>query len=99
MSSHDDVEAGRRRWQQRYDEALAKGRVRDADFTTLSGSEVQPVYGPPPGVDDPRMDRIGWPGSTPSPAGSTRRATAVAPGPSGSSRASAAPSRPTSATG
>ena len=31
----------RERWQERY----AKSRVRDADFTTLSGMEVEPVYG------------------------------------------------------
>ena len=36
----------RSRWQQRYDAALAAGRVRDADFTTLSGLEVEPAYGP-----------------------------------------------------
>src|SRR5215207_9721320 len=36
----------RQRWQQRYDDALARGQVRDADFTTLSGVEVDPVYGP-----------------------------------------------------
>src|SRR5215831_2151008 len=36
---------GRLRWQRRYDQA----RIRDADFTTLSGLEVDPVYGPPPG--------------------------------------------------
>ena len=38
--------SGRARWQQRYYAALAKGLVRDADFTTLSGVQVDPVYGP-----------------------------------------------------
>ncbi|MBM7790481.1 acyl-CoA mutase large subunit family protein [Tenggerimyces flavus] len=57
----EDIEAGRERWQARYDAA----RKRDADFTTLSAVEVQPVYGPPPGADDPRFDRIGWPGEYP----------------------------------
>src|SRR3954449_11007607 len=57
----EQIAAGRKRWQERYDAA----RVREADFTTLSGSEVQPVYGPPEGVDDPRMERIGWPGEYP----------------------------------
>ncbi|MEO8829923.1 methylmalonyl-CoA mutase family protein [Lapillicoccus sp.] len=37
---------GAARWQSRYDDALAQGRVRTADFTTLSGDEVEPVYGP-----------------------------------------------------
>src|SRR3954464_11742930 len=42
----------RHRWQQRY----AASRVRDADFTTLSGSEVEPAYG----TDDSE-----WPGEFP----------------------------------
>lgn len=61
----EQIEAGRRRWQERYDAALAAGAVRDADFTTLSGMEVDPVYGPPEGATDPRMERIGWPGEFP----------------------------------
>jgi methylmalonyl-CoA mutase N-terminal domain/subunit len=57
----DEIAAGRARWQARYDAA----RKRDADFTTLSGASVQPVYGPPPGVDHPGFERIGWPGEYP----------------------------------
>src|SRR5213592_4163993 len=57
----EEIAAGRSRWQQRYDAA----RKREADFTTLSGTEVEPVYGPPEGVADPRMERIGWPGEFP----------------------------------
>jgi methylmalonyl-CoA mutase N-terminal domain/subunit len=56
-----DGSAGRRRWQARYDAS----RVRDVDFTTLSGVEVDPVYGPPEGSVDPRLPRIGWPGEYP----------------------------------
>ncbi|MDT5037121.1 MAG: isobutyryl-CoA mutase large subunit [Micromonosporaceae bacterium] len=56
-----DIEAGRERWQRRYDAAYK----RDADFTTLSGVGVDPVYGPPPGVDVPGFERIGWPGEYP----------------------------------
>jgi len=59
------IDEGRKRWQFRYDEAQAKGRVRDADFTTLSGVEVEPVYGPPAGTDIPGFERIGWPGEFP----------------------------------
>jgi methylmalonyl-CoA mutase N-terminal domain/subunit len=55
------IEAGRERWQRRFDAA----RKRDADFTTLSGMAVDPVYGPPPGVDVPGFERIGWPGEYP----------------------------------
>ena len=60
-----EIEAGRRRWQARLDAAVAAGRVRDTDFTTLSGTEVDPVYGPPEGAGDPRFERIGWPGEYP----------------------------------
>jgi len=52
---------GRARWQHRYDAA----RVRDADFTTLSGLETDPVYGPPDGAVVPGFERIGWPGEYP----------------------------------
>jgi methylmalonyl-CoA mutase N-terminal domain/subunit len=53
----------RARWQARFDDALTAGRVRDADFTTLSGTEVDPVYGPADGAEVD--DRIGWPGEYP----------------------------------
>jgi methylmalonyl-CoA mutase, N-terminal domain len=52
---------GRDRWQQRYDAA----HKRDADFTTLSGVEVAPVYGPADESSYPSFDRIGWPGEFP----------------------------------
>ncbi|HEY4605554.1 MAG TPA: methylmalonyl-CoA mutase family protein, partial [Blastococcus sp.] len=55
----------RRRWQDRYDAALAGGRVRDADFTTLSGVEVDPVYGPADESAVPGFERIGYPGEFP----------------------------------
>jgi methylmalonyl-CoA mutase N-terminal domain/subunit len=56
-----DADQGRLRWQRRYDSS----RRRDADFTTLSGIEVDPVYGPPPGAVVPDFERIGWPGEYP----------------------------------
>ena len=91
----DEIDAGRARWQARYDAA----RKRDADFTTLSGMPVEPVYGPPEGADVPglRADRLAGRVSR-SPAACIRPATAAGPGRSGSSPASATPSRPTSAT-
>jgi isobutyryl-CoA mutase large subunit len=55
------IEQGRRRWQERYDAA----RKRDADFTTLSGDPVAPVYGPRPGDAYEGFERIGWPGEFP----------------------------------
>ena len=65
--------SGADRWQARYDKATARGQVRDADFTTLSGMPVAPVYGPGlHGIPEPqteaereRMERIGWPGEFP----------------------------------
>ncbi|ROO62189.1 methylmalonyl-CoA mutase N-terminal domain/subunit [Micromonospora sp. Llam0] len=57
----EQIAAGRARWQARYDAA----KKRDADFTTLSGTAVDPVYGPPDGADHPGFERIGWPGEYP----------------------------------
>jgi methylmalonyl-CoA mutase N-terminal domain/subunit len=51
-------ENGRARWQRAYDQAAK----RDADFTTISGLEVEPVYGPPGGEP---AERVGWPGEFP----------------------------------
>src|SRR3954447_866395 len=52
---------GHSRWQQRYDAA----RKRDADFPTLSGVELEPVYGPDDEEAVPGFERIGWPGEFP----------------------------------
>jgi len=57
----EQIEAGRARWQER----VARARVRDADFTTLSGSPVEPVYGPAPGDAVAGFEGIGWPGEFP----------------------------------
>src|SRR3954451_20866702 len=46
------TESARSRWQQRYD----RSRVREGDFTTLSGVEVEPAYG----TEDSE-----WPGEFP----------------------------------
>src|ERR1700729_1688413 len=61
MGAEQGPELGRARWQRRYDAA----RLRNADFSTLSGLEVDPVYGPPEGAVVPGFDRIGWPGEFP----------------------------------
>jgi methylmalonyl-CoA mutase, N-terminal domain len=53
------IAEGHARWRARYDAA----RKSERDSTTLSGDEVEPVYGPT-GPDD-RMERIGWPGEYP----------------------------------
>ena len=56
---------GRERWAAAYARAQQAGQVRDVDYTTLSGVEVDPVYGPVDEAADERMDRIGWPGEFP----------------------------------
>jgi methylmalonyl-CoA mutase N-terminal domain/subunit len=60
-----DGRTGRERWAEAYARAQALGQVRDADFTTLSGVEVDPAYGPADESADERMARIGWPGEYP----------------------------------
>ena len=55
----------RARWQQAYDEAIAKGRYVDRDYTTLSGVEVEPVYGPADESAVENFERIGYPGQFP----------------------------------
>ncbi len=50
------ADTARDRWQSRYDAAQDAGRVRDTDFTTLSGMEVAPAYG---------TDESEWPGEFP----------------------------------
>jgi methylmalonyl-CoA mutase N-terminal domain/subunit len=57
--------SGKERWAAAYAQAQARGQVRDADFTTISGLEVDPVYGPDEEDVDRRIDRIGWPGEFP----------------------------------
>src|ERR1700749_1560148 len=52
-------ESGRARWERAYQHA----KKRDADFTTLSGLAVEPVYGPPDGSEP--ADGVGWPGEFP----------------------------------
>src|SRR4029453_17966548 len=56
---------GRDQWAAAYEAAVRRGQVRDRDFTTLSGLELEPVYGPPEGLLDPRVDGVGWPGGFP----------------------------------
>ncbi|OPC81085.1 methylmalonyl-CoA mutase [Embleya scabrispora] len=57
----EDIEEGRRRWQDRYDKVRNDGMRR----TTLSELEVEPVYGPPADQPYAGFERIGWPGEFP----------------------------------
>jgi methylmalonyl-CoA mutase N-terminal domain/subunit len=57
----EEIQAGRERWARRF----AAAGQREADFTTLSGLEVEPVYGPRAGDTYEGFDRIGWPGEYP----------------------------------
>jgi len=55
----EEIAEGRQRWAQAYERA----QTRDADFTTLSGMAVDPLYGPV--AETPGFDRVGWPGEYP----------------------------------
>jgi methylmalonyl-CoA mutase, N-terminal domain len=57
--TEETVGSGRERWQRRFED----GKTRDAEFTTLSGLDVDPVYGPPDGGEPPAS--VGWPGEFP----------------------------------
>src|SRR4026208_755906 len=50
----DTTASARERWEQRY----AASRVREADFTTVSGMPVEPAYGAADGSGE-------WPGGSP----------------------------------
>ena len=85
---------GRLRWQRRYEQS----RIRDAEFSTLSGLEVEPVYGPPDGAAVPGFDRIGLPGEYPFTRGLYPAGYRGRPGPSASSPGSVTLGKPTSGT-
>ncbi len=56
-------QGGRSQWEAQYAAVLESGQLRDADFSTLSGEQVEPVYGP---LDGSEPDApIGWPGQFP----------------------------------
>ena len=57
--------SGKQDWQAAYGVARERGQILDRDFTTLSGIDLDPVYGPPEDGVDPRLPRIGWPGLFP----------------------------------
>jgi methylmalonyl-CoA mutase, N-terminal domain len=61
MTDTHEPQSGRRRWQERYEASL----VREADFTTLSGMELDPAYGPADERAVEGFERIGWPGEFP----------------------------------
>jgi methylmalonyl-CoA mutase, N-terminal domain len=46
-------------------EAMEKARLRDADFSTLSSVELQPLYGPDDIEDLDHERDLGWPGQYP----------------------------------
>src|SRR5262245_6175466 len=58
---NEPVSVGRDRWRARFDAA----HTPDADFTTISGVETKPVYGPDDDAVVPGFERIGWPGEYP----------------------------------
>src|SRR5580658_8840931 len=73
MSGDDDrgTERGRHAWRA----AFEASSLRDADFETMSGIPLEPLYGPgdwpppsdveTPGSDETALDLVGWPGQAP----------------------------------
>jgi methylmalonyl-CoA mutase N-terminal domain/subunit len=58
----EEVRAALRRWEEA---ARSVSRREDADFTTVSGREIQPLYTPADVPDFDYMDRLGMPGEYP----------------------------------
>ena len=58
---HEDLDEGRARWQEAYDSST----LRDADFETMSGIGLEPVYGPADWPEQQVPERLGWPGDPP----------------------------------
>src|SRR5919106_387556 len=61
MTEDPANQPARLRWQERYE----RSRVREADYTTLSGTKVDPAYGPADEAAYPNFENIGWPGEFP----------------------------------
>ncbi|HLM97349.1 MAG TPA: methylmalonyl-CoA mutase family protein, partial [Acidimicrobiales bacterium] len=58
---HEDLDEGRARWREAYDSST----LRDADFETMSGIRLEPVYGPADWPEEGVAERLGWPGRPP----------------------------------
>ncbi len=61
--SENPIGEGRRRWRERYERATREGAL--AAPTTLSGQDLEPVYGPGESSPEAAFTRIGWPGEFP----------------------------------
>lgn len=62
---YEEIEQGRKRFDERYAKARDEPRLVDPDPTTLSGEGLAPVYGPAQGSAVPGFERVGWPGEYP----------------------------------
>ena len=58
---HEDLAAGAEHWQEEY----GSSPLRDADFETMSGTPLRPVYGPGDWSQDQAAEALGWPGRPP----------------------------------
>ena len=63
MSNHKKklFEEAKKRWE----EAYSASNMRDADFETMSGIPLDPLYIPDGNLDDDYMEKIGFPGEYP----------------------------------
>jgi methylmalonyl-CoA mutase N-terminal domain/subunit len=58
---HEPLEEGRSAWREAFDAS----KFRDADFETMSGIPLEPVYGPDDWPGEMTAERLGWPGRPP----------------------------------
>ncbi|HUY21945.1 MAG TPA: methylmalonyl-CoA mutase family protein [Acidimicrobiales bacterium] len=58
---HEGLSEGMARWQEDYDSST----LRDADFETMSGIGLRPVYGPEDWPEHRAGEQLGWPGRPP----------------------------------
>src|SRR4051812_9917597 len=64
--SGDDLKAARLRWEQgAYARAASKAKERRPAFTTSSGIEVRPLYGPDSAPEETYLQKQGFPGEYP----------------------------------
>ena len=77
----DTRKTGKDRWEESY----GQSPERDAEFSTMSGVPIKPLYTPEDVEGDPD-EKLGYPGEYPYTRGVYRRCTAAGCGPSGSLR-------------
>ena len=83
---------------ERWEEAYSKGPERDEEFSTMSGVPIKPLY-TPDDAEGEYDDKLGYPGEYPYTRGVYPNMYRGRCGPSGNSRVTVRPPRPTSGSG